>query len=145
MDDPASEAEDADRIASRGRSRPWAVGELALVGAVFAALAALLTYPVVTTLASRIPGDLGDPVLNAWILSWVTERLGHGGAGLWSPPIFHPYPLTLAYSENLLGIAPFVAPLAWLTHDPVLVYDVAFLGSYVLAGIGAYVLFCTFL
>ncbi len=140
MDDPASEAEDADRIASRGRSRPWAVGELALVGAVFAALAALLTYPVVTTLASRIPGDLGDPVLNAWILSWVTERLGHGGAGLWSPPIFHPYPLTLAYSENLLGIAPFVAPLAWLTHNPVLVYDVAFLGSYVLAGIGAYVL-----
>ncbi len=148
MGDPAVVAED-----TAGSASPWpalaphahaphgrARGELLLVGAIFAVLALVLTYPVVANLASRIPGDLGDPVLNAWILSWVSDRLAHAGAGLWSPPIFHPYPLTLAYSENLLGIAPFVAPLYWLTHDAVLVYDVAFLGSYVLAGLGVYVL-----
>jgi hypothetical protein len=40
----------------------------------------------------------------------------------------------------MLGVAVFTAPFEWLTRNPVLVYNAAFLGSYVLAGVGAYVL-----
>ena len=60
--------------------------------------------------------------------------------GLWDAPIFYPYPKTLTYSENLLGIAVLTAPVQWLTGNPVLGYNIAFLFSYVLAGSGMYLL-----
>ena len=53
---------------------------------------------------------------------------------------FSPYPKTLGYSEHLLGIAVFTAPLQWLTANPLLVYNLAFLASYALAGVGMYLL-----
>lgn len=114
--------------------------ELAIALGGFVAVTLAFTYPLAAHLTSTLPGDLGDPALNAWILGWVSERLAHGGAGVWSPPIFFPYRLTLAYSENLFGIAPFVAPIHWATGNPVLVYNVAYLASYAFAGFGAYVL-----
>src|SRR5262249_35354579 len=40
----------------------------------------------------------------------------------------------------LLGIAIFTSPIQWLTRNAVLVYNVAFIASYVLAGAGMYVL-----
>ena len=45
-------------------------------------------------------------------------------------------PTRLAFSEHLLGIALFVAPVIWLTGNPVLAYDLAFILSYMLAGAG---------
>ena len=60
--------------------------------------------------------------------------------GLWDAPIFYPYRNTLAYSEHLLGIAVLTAPVQWLSGNPVLAYNVAFLMSSVLAGAGMYLL-----
>src|SRR5262245_17251829 len=67
------------------------------------------------TLASgfaRMQADPGDTLLNHYLLEhswrWLT-RADHCGTR-WSPPFFHPEPLVLAYSENLLG----AAPLYWL-------------------------------
>jgi hypothetical protein len=67
------------------------------------------------TLASdfaRLQADPGDTLLNHYALehSWrcLTQR-DYAGS-LWSPAFFHPQPLVLAYSENLLG----TAPLYWL-------------------------------
>ncbi len=118
----------------------WGGVEAACVIGGLAAIAVLFTWPVAREAQRAIAGDPGDPVLNAWILAWDAERLRHALAGLWNAPIFHPYPLTLAYSENLLGIALFTAPLQWATGNAVLVYDAAFLASFVLAGGGMYVL-----
>jgi hypothetical protein len=87
-----------------------------------------------------LPGDLGDPLLNAWILGWDAQRLAHGLAGFWDAPILYPARHTLAYSEHLLGIAVFVAPIYWASANAVLAYNVAFIGSYVLAGTGMYLL-----
>ena len=78
----------------------------------------------------------GDPLLNAWILGWDADRLRHGLSGLWTAPPFYPYPDTLAYSEHLLGIAAPLAPIYWLTGNAVLLYNVALIGSFALAGIG---------
>jgi hypothetical protein len=87
-----------------------------------------------------LPSDLGDPLLNTWILAWGADRAAHGFHGLWNAPIFFPYLNTLAYSEHLLGVLPFTAPVQWLTRNPVAAYNFAFLFSYVLAGTGMYVL-----
>ena len=60
--------------------------------------------------------------------------------GLWDAPFFFPLHDTLAFSEHLLGIAIFTAPLQWLTGNAVLAYNAGYLGFVVLAGVGTYLL-----
>ncbi len=87
-----------------------------------------------------LPRDLGDPLLNCWILAWDISRLPHALSGVWNAPNFFPYHDTLAYSEHLLGVAVLVAPVQWIGRNPVLTYNVAFIFSFVLAGSGMYLL-----
>ena len=107
---------------------------------IFSALAVAVTWPLAAHLGDSIPSDLGDPLLNAWILGWDADRFRHGFTGLWDAPIFYPYHHTLAFSEHLLGIAVFVAPIFWATGNPLIAYNVAFLLSFVLAGAGMFLL-----
>jgi hypothetical protein len=109
-----------------------------LAGLVAIALAA--TFPLILHPATLLPNDIGDPALNAWILWWDATAIRHGLDRLWDAPIYFPYTHTLAYSDHLLGIAVFTAPLQWLTANPILVYNLAFIASYANAGGGMYML-----
>ena len=120
--------------ASRRRVEPI------LVIAAFLALSIAATYPLIRHLGNTLPGDLGDPLLGAWILGWDADRLKHALAGVWDAPILFPDRHTLAYAEHLFGIAFFVAPVIWATGNAVAGHNVAFLLSYVLAGCGMYLL-----
>ena len=104
------------------------------------AIAIAATYPLAGHLRTHLPHDLGDPVLASWILAWGARAIASPALPLWDAPSFFPYRHTLAYAEHLLGFAPFTAPLEWLTGNPILVYNVAFLGSFVNAGAGMYLL-----
>lgn len=107
----------------------------------YLAIALVLLWPLPLRFATHMAGDpFGDPLLNAWILGWDAERLPQGLRGIWDAPVFYPFRDTLAWSEHLLGVAIFVAPTYWLTKNVVLQYNVALLGSVVLAGIGMYLL-----
>ena len=108
--------------------------------ALFVALALVATWPLARHLDEALPGDLGDPLLNAWILGWDADRARHLFAGFWDAPIFYPYHHTLAFSEHLLGIAVPVAPLVWLTGRPLVAYNIAFIASFALAGFGMWLL-----
>ncbi len=118
----------------------WLKREIVLLLGGFTCVTLGMTYPLVLHLGDALPNDLGDPLLNAWILAWDVEQLQDGLGGLWQTPIFHPYSDTLAYSEHLLGIAVLVAPVHWAFENLVLTYNVAFLLSYVLSGCGMYLL-----
>ena len=92
-------------------------------------------------------GDLGDPLLNAWILVWganhATAILGGDlGAfsGWWNANIFHPSPLALAYSEHLAPQVVAGLPIWWLTHNVLLVSNLLVLASTVLSGLGTFLL-----
>jgi len=116
------------------------------------ALLALLLYSAVTLalfpqlvahLATAFPGDLGDPPSQAWVLAWDVHALtthGVGLARLYQGNIFYPFHDVLAYQDTLLGVLPFAAPVLLLTGNPVLAYNVLFLGSFVLCAWGAYLL-----
>jgi hypothetical protein len=106
----------------------------------FCVLTLAFTYPLLWRLGSAVPHTLGDPLLNAWILTWGADRLRDGLRGFWTPPIFYPHLNTLAFTENLLGIAIQVAPLRWAGAGPLVIYNVAFLLSFVVAGCGMYLL-----
>ena len=58
----------------------------------------------------------------------------------WNAPAFYPSTGVFAFSENLLGLAPIAAPIIAVTNSPLLAYNAAFLLSYVLCGLGAYLL-----
>ena len=109
--------------------------------AAFSALALATSYPlIVRGLAAHLPGDDRDPLLTAWTLAWDASRIRAGFAGLWDAPNFFPYHHTLAYSDHLLGIAILTAPIQWLTGNPILVYNLAFLAAFVTSAAGMYVL-----
>jgi hypothetical protein len=90
--------------------------------------------------ARSIGGGLGDPLLNTTILAWDADRIRHALRGLWDAPFLFPHHHTLAYSEHLLGIAIFTAPVAWIVGSPILTYNLAYVGSYVFAGFGMFLL-----
>lgn len=106
----------------------------------FALLSLFSTWPVIRHAGTTLPGNLGDPLLNAWILGWDADRLRHGLTGFWNAPIFYPDTKTLAFSEHLLGIAVPLAPAIWLTRNPILAYNIAFVLTYVAAALGMFLL-----
>ena len=71
--------------------------EATYVVAGFTAVTLLMTYPLLLSLSDALPSDLGDPLLNAWILAWDADRLLEGLRGVWQAPFFYPYPRTLTY------------------------------------------------
>jgi hypothetical protein len=105
----------------------------------------VFTWPLALGLTRDIPWDLGDSLLNAWILAWDADHIwrflsGDFGAlsGFWNANIFHPEPLTLAYSEHLIGQAIQIVPIYVLTGNIILSYNLLFLSTFVLSGLGTY-------
>jgi hypothetical protein len=108
---------------------------------------AAFTWPLVTGLTHLVPWDLGDPLLNDWILAWHYHQAGRLLSGdlsalatWWHPPIFHPAPYALGYSELLVTQALLGAPVHGLTGNLLLTYNVLFLASFVLSALGAFLL-----
>jgi hypothetical protein len=106
----------------------------------------VLTWPLVFSLASDVPGDLGDSLLNMWILAWGAEHLPRviGGAlswnEFWNANIFHPEPLSFALSEHLFGQTLQILPVYWLTGNIILCYNLLFITSFAVSAFGAYLL-----
>ena len=126
----------------RHLSTPLRAGRRAAVLAflTFVAAALLATYPLVRHPERTIAGGLGDPIILTTVLAWDADRLLHGLRGLWDPPFLFPHHWTLAYSEHMLGVAILTAPIQWGFGNAVLTYNVAYIGSYVLAGFGMFLL-----
>jgi hypothetical protein len=113
----------------------------------YGAVAVLMTWPLATGLARDIPWDLGDSVLNCWILGWSAThflRILSGDLSaapeFWNANIFYPEPLTLAYSEHLAAQAIQILPIYALTGNLILGYNLLFLSTFVLSGVGMFLL-----
>lgn len=116
-----------------------------VAAALYLVIALLYTWPLVRGLTRDVPWDMGDPVLNIWILGWAADhllRLLTGDLSAWSEfwnaNIFHPEPLTLAYSEHLVAQAVQILPVYALTKNLILCYNLLFLSTFVLAGVGTF-------
>ncbi len=121
--------------------RPW------IAAAVYLALAVAGTWPLAAALGSDVAWDLGDSVLVMWAVTWGQTQLmaGLGGdvarlASFFDANIFYPAPLTLAYSEHFLAQSLQTLPVYALTGNPILVYNLLFLSTFVLSGLGTYLL-----
>jgi hypothetical protein len=120
--------------------------EIFFVLSFYLVLSCAMTWPLAAGLARDVPGDLGDSLLNMWILGWGAENLPRVLVGDMTPGqvananIFHPEPLALALSENLFGQVLQILPAYYLTGNLILCYNLLFLSTFVLSGVGMYLL-----
>ncbi|MBW3565879.1 MAG: DUF4214 domain-containing protein [Acidobacteria bacterium] len=111
--------------------------------AAYSLLAIGASWPL-ARLLDRAVNDPGDPLLNAWILHW-DWLATFSSRPLFHANIFHPDPWSLAFSENLYGIAIFTFPLRFAGASPLTAYNVAMIAGIALSGYGAHVLARTLL
>jgi hypothetical protein len=121
---PSATTGDAPRDTPRGGLLPAFL--------LYALLAVLTTWPLAGRLATGVPHDLADPLLNTWILWWNAQAVPFSSEW-WSGPMFHPIPGVLSFSENLVGLSPLTTPLQWLGAPPLAAYNVAFILSFALS------------
>ncbi|MFN2218934.1 MAG: hypothetical protein ACK2UA_10030, partial [Anaerolineae bacterium] len=105
----------------------------------FVVLSLVLTYPLALHMADAVE-DRQDALLNVWITAWDGHQLLNDPLSLFDANIFYPYARTLAYSELLLGNGLLALPITAATGNPVLGYNVALILSFVLSGLGTYLL-----
>jgi hypothetical protein len=111
----------------------------------YTAVAIVATWPVARGLDRNVAGDLGDPVFAMWVLGWNCDQLLailHGDfarlATYFDANIFHPARMTLAYSEHFIPQSLQALPLYALTRNPILCYNLLFLSTFVLSGLGGF-------
>lgn len=121
-------------------------GRLPWVAVGYTVLAVVFTWPLARGMSRDVPGDLGDSLLNMWILAWGAEqvpRLLTGAIGwdaYWQGNIFHPEPYSLALSEHLFAQVLQIGPIYALTGNIILCYNLLFLSTFAISAIGAYLL-----
>src|SRR5437667_1922083 len=115
-----------------------ALRELALF-LFYLTVAIVLTWPLAANLTTAV-SDLGDPLLNAWILDWDCYALTHRPLQLFDAPIFYPATFPLAYSEHLFGIALVCLPFYALGLAPLTIHNLAILLGFAFAAYGGSVL-----
>ena len=113
--------------------------ESAVAAAVGLLLAVFFTWPAMAHPASTIPGDLGDPLYQAWQLAWGGHALLTAPLSVFDANILYPLENTLAFSDSLLGYAP-LGFVGSGVEAALVRYNVAYVIAYALAFLGAYVL-----
>ena len=96
-------------------------------------------WPLIQRLSTALH-DRFDTMLNTWILTWQAHELIRSPLSVFNAPIFHPLPDTLALSEIIWPAAPMTVPILAATGNPLLVYNLTFLGTVFLAAAGMYLL-----
>ncbi|MEA2423416.1 MAG: hypothetical protein QOF55_2515, partial [Thermoleophilaceae bacterium] len=97
---------------------------LAALGSVVAALA--MHWPLPLHLGRDVPRDLGDPLPQAWQVAWDGHALLHQPLDFFQANVFWPLRNSLAFSDALVGYAPFGA-IGSGPHAAIVRYDLLFL------------------
>jgi hypothetical protein len=102
-------------------------------------LSAVMTWPTLQHPMTTIPQDTADPTLQAWQMAWAGHALTTAPGSLWDGNAFYPDRYSYAFSDTLLGYAPFgmighgmVAALLRYNIVFVLIFALAFFGCYAL-------------
>lgn len=117
--------------------RAW--GAWILAAGFYVGVTLVQTWPLALRLPRVLPHDLGDPLLNAWILWWNAHTIPFTSAW-WNAPAFWPSSGALAFSEVLLGFTPLTSPIQWLGGSAITAYNVAFLLTFPLSALAAHAL-----
>jgi hypothetical protein len=138
IDRPSTPA--VERRETRWTASP-SIGRAELVWVILTAvaLAVLTSWPLILHMSTHIAPDLGDPVRTAWEIAWVGHAMLHNPTHLFDSNAFYPHPLSLAFSDSLLGYGP-AAFFGSGTVAALVRYNLLFLWAWSLCFVGAYLL-----
>jgi len=105
----------------------------------YAALALLWMRPMSFAAATMLP-DAGDPVHLAYVMAWDAHQLVRRPWALFESNSFYPWRHSLAFGDHLLPEAIAVAPVSWLTGNPVLAYNVSTFLALATSGLAMFLL-----
>src|SRR5438552_16776143 len=106
---------------------------------VCAALAVAMTWPLVFEIDRNVIYP-GDPYINTWILDWDWHATFHQPSHLFDANAFYPARDSLAFSENLYGIALLLFPLRAAGMPPLMAHNIAMLLGFAFCSFAAYLL-----
>lgn len=141
-----STASDAGRRGGEDVAPAAPLRTTVLVVAGYLALTAWWLWPLPVRMADQAIYPGGTPFIAAdlhlitWALAWDTHALLTRPLSLFDANVFHPAPLSLAFSEHFLGYVPLFAPAWLLTGNPVLAANVVIVLSFPLCALAAYAL-----
>ncbi len=116
--------------------------ELILALGFFIALAIVFSWPVSTHMTRDIPtsGPPTDAMLLLYTLTWNAQALGDNPFGLYHATFFYPYSASLAFMDNMAGLAILIAPVDWAFGNMFVGFNTAWLLTFVISGLGAFLL-----
>ena len=97
--------------------------------------ASLFTFPLVLDI-SRAVTDLGDPLLNSWIIAWTAHQLPRDPFHLFDANVLYPVRASLSHFDHLVGLGLLVAPVNWIFGKAVAAHNMALLLSIAISGYG---------
>lgn len=110
-----------------------------MAAVLFALATVLMTWPLARVM-DRAVSDPGDPFINIWILDWDHYATFNAPFSLFHANAFHPARYSLAFSENLYGIAVALIPFRLAGLSPIAAYNIAILAGFAFSGFAAYLL-----
>ncbi len=87
-----------------------------------------------------MPGDLGDPLYNMWVMNDNIQKAEHGFREFWDGRIFYPHRDTKLYADTLTALSAMAWPLVRATGRLVLSYNLILILSFFVCAWGAFLL-----
>jgi hypothetical protein len=103
----------------------------------YISVAVVLTWPLAAVIGSRVPHDLGDPLLSIWALWWNSERIPFT-ADWWNAPQFYPVQGSAAFSDHRVGSILISHPVLLAGGSPLAAYNLTLLLTFPLSAIAAH-------
>jgi hypothetical protein len=106
------------------------------------ALAIAMTWPLILHLGSetQIVDSLGDPLYLTWQLAWIGHALLHNPLHILDSNMYWPIKNNLTFTDVLFGYAPAGLFAAHSAHSALIVHNLLFIFTFVLAFLGAFLL-----
>lgn len=106
---------------------------------IYTVLAVVFTWPLAAHLGEGLVSPL-DPLDSVWRVAQGQRQLLQNPGDLLDANIFYPYAHTYLFDELLLGAALLTLPLHLFTANPILIYNVAILSTFVLSALAMHAL-----
>jgi hypothetical protein len=110
-----------------------------LAAFVYLALSVATTWPLARSPTGLLVSN-PDVYGNAWAMAWVARQAFRDPLHLFDSNMFHPHAKTLAYAESLIPQGLQASPVLALSGSLPLAYNLVFFSTFVLSGLGAYLL-----
>lgn len=105
----------------------------------YTALAIVFTWPLGARVGDAVVSPI-DSVDSTWRIGHAQGRLLSAPWRLFDTDLFHPYPSAYLFDELILGVALLALPLRLFTENPIAIYNIALLTTFVLAALAMYAL-----